>query len=131
MTQPNAVNKATGKFALITAYIGVAAEALHVAYSWHQMLNQKLSADECERRQEKLWQHFADLKDLEPMWEGWTIRRKRQPKQEFKPVQRWHFPEMPKAIKKRAQKVGAFFTPDWELPDPSYYYYYNWPDSSK
>jgi len=90
--QPNKVNKVSGKVALFTAYCGVLAETVAYLATLPQM-GKTISAAEVGRRQDQLLQHWSDLKDLEPAWEGWTIRKKRQPKPE-KVVTRYHFPEL-------------------------------------
>lgn len=90
--QPNKVNKASGKVALFTAYCGVLAETVSYFAALPQM-GKTLSSDELGRRQDQLMQHWSDLKDLEPIWDGWTARKKRQPKPE-KVVTRYHFPDL-------------------------------------
>ena len=91
--KPNKVDKAAGKVALITAYCGVFAETVQYLSTLPAM-GKTISAAEMSRRQDQLIQHWADLNDLQPSWDGWIPRKKRQPKPE-KVVTRYHYPDKP------------------------------------
>lgn len=92
--KPNKVDKAAGKIALFTAYCGVLAETAQYLCTLPAM-GKTISSAEMSRRQDRLFQHWADVADLRPSWDGWTPRKKRQPKPD-PVIQRYHFPDFNK-----------------------------------